>query len=50
MVADTDTVVDGVQQPMAQVGVMAMDMVLGAGIGQVLLTMVAILLLTMLRQ
>jgi hypothetical protein len=50
MVVDTDTVADGVQQPMDQVGVMVMDMVvLGVVIGQVLATMGAILLLTMLR-
>jgi hypothetical protein len=49
MVADTDTVVDGVQQPMAQAGVMAMAMavVLGEVIGRAPATMVAILLLTM---
>jgi hypothetical protein len=51
MEADTDTVVDGVQLRMAQAGVMAMGMVvLGEVIGQALATMVAILLLTMLRQ
>jgi hypothetical protein len=51
MEADTDTVVDGVQRRMAQAGVMAMGMVvLGEAIGRALATMVAILLLTMLRR
>ena len=53
MVVDTAVVTDmvavGVQQPMDLVGVMAKDMVvLGAVIGLALVTMAAILLLTML--